>query len=382
MKIAVDIRPLSYPGTGNATYLYHILKEVLHISKNYDWKWLFLSNKGIHPIYLDLLSENIELSIESSLFSFNRIGPVWLHKNVPKILQKYKPDLFWSTLFLLPFNFKKRLNIPNILNIHDLSAWIAPETMKLWNQKYLRLFTLNSLLNADEILCLSETTKDLILTIFKDSKEISQKNLHVVYPGIIEPPQERKKPLLMPVENEFFLSVGTLEPRKNFETIIHAYIAAKKENTYLPPLIIAGKPGWQMNETLINLSKNQFKTNNIFFIDSPSNEELFWLYENCSLFLFPSIYEGFGLPILEAAIFKKPQVLSNIEIFKEIGQYLDGITFIENPKNITLWKDAILFFSNERNLESYNKKIKNKKLKVFDYKNSAKNIIKIIQKYN
>jgi len=380
MKIAVDIRPLSYPGTGNAVYLYHILKEVLELTKHKNWKWIFLTNKKIHPDYIDLLCGEVDISITTSLF-YQKLGPLWFHQRVPLLLKKYSPDVFWSTLFLLPYHYKKKLSIPAILNIHDLSAWIAPNTMKYWNQKYLKLFTLNSLLNADEILCLSETTKNLILRIFQDNDSIKDKNYHVIYPGIVEPPKNRKKPLNMPLENEFFLSVGTLEPRKNFETIIRAYIEAKKENTYLPPLIIAGKPGWKMNETLQQLSKNQLRSENIFFIEAPSVEELFWLYENCLLFLFPSIYEGFGLPILEAAYFKKPQIISKIEIFQEIGRLIDGITYIENPMSIMEWNDAILYYSNEKNLKAYRKKIKNKNLKIFDYKNSAQKLVEILQKY-
>jgi len=380
MKIAVDVRPLSYPGTGNAVYLYHILKEVLEITKQKNWKWLFLTNKRIHPDYFDLLYGEVDISITTSLF-YQKLGPLWFHQKLPLLLQKYSPDVFWSTLFLLPYNYKNRISIPAILNIHDLSAWMAPNTMKYWNQKYLKLFTLNSLLNADEILCLSETTENLILRIFQDNNSIKNKNYHVIYPGIIEPPKNRKKPLNMPQENEFFLSVGTLEPRKNFETIIRAYFEAKKENAYLPPLIIAGKPGWRMSETLQQLSKNQFRSENIFFINAPTVEELFWLYEYCSLFLFPSIYEGFGLPILEAAYFKKPQIISKIEIFQEIGKMIDGITYIENPLSIMEWKDAILYYSNEKNLKAYQKKIKNKNLKIFNYKNSAEKLVEILQKY-
>jgi glycosyltransferase involved in cell wall biosynthesis len=376
MKIAVDVRPLSYPGTGNAVYLYHILKEVLELTKQKNWKWIFLTNKKIHPDYVDLLEGDVDISIETSIL-YQKLGPLWFHRKVPLLLKKYSPNVFWSTLFLLPYQYKHQVAIPAILNIHDLSAWVAPKTMKFWNQKYLKLFTLNSLINADEILCLSETTKNLILRIFQDSDDIKNKNYHVIYPGIIEPRINRKKPLNMPLGNEFFLSVGTLEPRKNFETIIRAYIEAKKEYTYLPPLIIAGKPGWRMNETLQQLSKNQFRSENIFFIEAPSVDELFWLYENCLLFLFPSTYEGFGLPILEAAYFKKHQIISKIEIFQEIGRWIDGVTYIENPMNPIEWKDAILFYSNKK----HQKKIKNQNLRFFDYKNSAKKMVEILQKY-
>ncbi len=374
MKIAVDVRPLVYPGTGNAIYLYHILKALLEISEK-KWKWLFISNKAIHSDFFDLIQENTDLIIESSINPLYKIGPIWFHLEVPKILKKHQANLFWSTLFLLPYDIKKFISIPTILNIHDLNAWVAPHTMKRWNEFYLKLFTKNSLMNADEILCLSNTTKEILLEVFQEEEIIKNKNFHVIYPGIIIPPQQRKKPLQLPQIHDFYLSVGTLEPRKNFETLIYAYIEAKKELPYLPPLVIAGKSGWKMNETLKKLSKNMFKNHEIYFINAPTTEELFWLYENCTLFLFPSIYEGFGLPILEAGYFKKPQILSEIKIFKEIGSFIEGITYISEPKNIDLWKQAILAINKRKKSP-----IKNTKIHHFDYKTSAEKVLKIIEK--
>lgn len=379
MKIAVDVRPLAYPGTGNAIYLYHILKEVIKVSKN-QWKWFFITHRPIDESFYDIIQENTNLILHSPMNPLYKLGPFWFHLEVPRILKKYNVNVFWSTLFLLPFNFKKTIPIPTILNIHDLNAWMAPHTMKRWNEKYIKLFTKNSLENADEILCLSYTTKEILLEIFKNEDTIKNKNFHVIYPGIVVPPQKTKQPLQLPQIHDFYLSVGTLEPRKNFETLIHAYIEAKKEVSYLPPLIIAGKSGWNMNKTLTNLYENKYKEKEIFFINNPSTEELFWLYENCSLFLFPSIYEGFGLPILEAGFYKKPQILSEIKIFKEIGRYLDGINYISEPYNVNLWKMALL----EHNKQSQRKtnKIKNKRIHNFDYKNSAEKVKNILEKFS
>lgn len=380
MNIGVDVRPLIYPGTGNANFLYNILKEViLHSNKN--WKWRFFSHKVIHKEFSEILTEQTELFISSSLFP--RFGPIWLHFSLPKLLKKYQIDLFWEPLFLLPFNFKKRTSIPALLNIHDLNAWLFPDTMKKWESLNLKIFTKNSIQNADEVFCLSYTTKNLILEIFhQDLKENSKNKLKVIYPGIVEPPTNRKKPqsFVIPNEGNFFLAVGTLEPRKNFDTLIKAYLDAKKEFSYLPPLVIAGKPGWKMTNLLKELANHRLKKNNIFFIHSPKKEELFWLYENCLAFFYPSIYEGFGLQILEAAYFNKFQIISDIPIFREIGNYLEDIEYVEDPLNINLWKEKFLMFSNKN--KKNNKKRKNNQLfSIFSYQQSAKKIIEIIQKY-
>lgn len=379
MNIGVDVRPLIYPGTGNANFLYNILKEVILNSKK-NWNWKFFSHKVIHKEFSEILTEQTELYISSSLFP--KFGPIWLHFSLPKLLKKYKIDLFWEPLFLLPLNFKKRISIPALLNIHDLNAWLFPDTMKKWESLNLKIFTKNSIQNADEVFCLSLTTKNLILEIFhRDLDKNSENKLKVIYPGIIEPPTNRKKPYNFTINEEFFLAVGTLEPRKNFDTLIKAYLEAKKEFTYLPPLVIAGKPGWKMNYLLKELANHRLKKDNIFFIHSPKKEELFWLYENCLAFFYPSIYEGFGLQILEAAYFGKFQVISKIPIFQEIGNYIENIEYVEDPLNTFLWKEKFLMFSN-KNKKNNNKSKNNLLYSIFNYQQSAKKIIEIIEKYD
>ncbi len=381
MNIGVDVRPLIYPGTGNANFLFYLLKEVLNSSPKH-WKWKLYSHKSIHKEYEEIIRENTELHIHSCSSVRSTIGPVWLHLYLPNILKKHKIDVFWSTLFLLPYDFKKRINIPCLLNIHDLNAWMFPKTMKYWENIYLKIFTKNSLKNADTILCLSYTTQNLLLKHFQEDITNLQKKLEVVYPGIIKPPKT-KKPLYFSIPNEyhFYLAVGTIEPRKNFETLIKSYLDAQKEFSYLPSLIIAGKPGWKMTPLLQKLCNNELKSNNIFFFSSPKLEELYWLYKNCSVFFYPSVYEGFGLQILEAAYFKKIQILSKIQIFEEIGKHLEGIFFIEDPMDTLLWKEKILFFSEKRNVVKYSKHIKNKNLSLFDYNSSAIKIIQLLSKY-
>ncbi|MFN3603496.1 MAG: glycosyltransferase family 4 protein [Leptonema sp. (in: bacteria)] len=381
MNIGVDVRPLIYPNTGNANFLFYLLKEVIRLS-NKNWKWKLFSHKPIYEGFLDILKDNTEIIIQTS--RIQRIGPIWLHLFLPKKLKKHKIDVFWSTLFLLPYDFKKRISIPCLLNIHDLNAWVFPNTMKTWESKYLKAFTRNSLKNADEILCLSNTTRDLILKFFSLDLQNFQNKLKVIYPGIIEPPKIRKKPLSLTISKEnFFLAVGTIEPRKNFEVLMKAYIEAQKKFPYLPPLIIAGKPGWKLTPLLQKLCNQELKSNHIYFLNSPKIEELYWLYENCSVFFYPSIYEGFGLQILEASYFKKIQIVSNISIFKEIGKHLEGIYYVEDPLNLQQWEEKILMFSNPRNIKLYGKSIKNKNIfSVFNYTESAKKIIEILQKYD
>ncbi len=374
MNFVIDVRPLIYPGTGNYTYLFFILKDFLKITKNNHWNYIFISHKKISDESFQMLKSYGEVYIDKTLLS--RLGPLWLHFRVPQILQEKKAHIFWSTLFIQPFALKKRMNVFSVLNIHDLNAWVVPQTMIIWNRWYLKLFTRNSIQNSDLILCLSQTTKDLIFKYFPAFIK-KQGKFKVVYPGIIKIMEKEKKPEnLQNGIKQFLFSLGTLEPRKNFDNLIKAYILAKEEKNDLLPLVIAGKPGWQMTQLLKNLSNNLLKEKGVYFVPSPDSRELKWLYKNCRYFVFPSLYEGFGLPILECSIYKKIQLISQIPIFLEIGRYVDNIYFFSDVKNINSLKIDILQLSEK-------KYVKKKKIKPipFSYQLSAKLILKYIQEF-
>lgn len=371
MNIGVDIRPLHYYGTGNGNFLYHLLKETIRMAPEH-WDWYLFTNKPIDKAYREIITSKNTRYVETGGL-LSKTGPLWFHFLIPGILKKYNIRLFWSTLFLLPYRFKKRYSIPAIMNIHDFNAWIAPETMVLWKRLYLKFFTKNSLKNADMILCLSETTRSLLFRLYPQWKE--QIQTEVVYPGIITPPEARIPPSTLLQGKRFFLAVGTLEPRKNFESLIDGYLLAKKEDPSLPYLVIAGKSGWKLSPTLEKLKNNAFREEGIIYVSSPKQEELFWLYENTLCFFYPSIYEGFGLQILEAAYFHKPQILSGIPIFLEIGKNFDGVFFVEEPKNPELWKEMILSVTDRMKIL----KINNERLGIFDYSKSAEKMIRILK---
>jgi glycosyltransferase involved in cell wall biosynthesis len=313
MRILVDARPLITFGNGNARYLAGMLDAA--VRRMTDWHWHLISPKGLHSGHAGIFSRpNVELLIDRSLFA--KSGPTWLHGRVPTLINEIRPDLFWSTLFLLPHNYRKRTDVPVILNVHDVNPFVAPETMKGWNRLYSRMFLRESILAADRVLCLSATTRNDILRTVPD---VDPAKLTVLYPGMSVPPAHRKMPVSFPVDvKEFYLAVGTLEARKNFETLIRAYLHAQLANPYLPALVIAGSRGWKVSTLLEDLQANRLTENRIFYVPSPSDAELFWLYENALALFFSSLHEGFGLPALEALYFKKPVYLSDIPIFREI----------------------------------------------------------------
>ncbi len=328
MKILVDARPLITYGNGNARYLSGMLDAA--VKHRPDWHWHLISPKGLHPGHTAIFQQpNVELTVDRS--SLAKTGPTWLHGRVPTLINQIRPDLFWSTLFLLPRNYRKRTDVPAIMNVHDMNPFVSPETMKTWHRVYSRMFLAESILAADRVLCLSSTTRNDIL---RTVPGVDEQRLVVLYPGMSAFPENRKTPATLPADvKEFFLAVGTLEARKNFDTLIQAYRKVRLANPYLPALVIAGGPGWQMSPLLKELQENRLADSGIHYVASPSDAELFWLYENAKALFFPSLHEGFGIPVLEALAFKKPVYLSDIPIFREILPEADFIP----PQDIDGW---------------------------------------------
>ncbi len=338
--ICVDARPLIYPGNGNARYLYNILKEIIPLRK--EDHFLLLSHKSIHPDHADLLlSENVSAETDSTWTRY--AGPLWLNIRIPSLLRRYNADLFWATLATMPLFYHFRLkNIPAMVNFHDLNARSAPKTMTFWNYAQHRLLNHHSVKQAEAVICLSETTRKQILHFFPDtdpSKAVT------VYPGIHFRNGGSRRPKLpyQAAGRRFILSVGTLEPRKNFRTLIDGYLAAKAvwsgAFSEFPILIIAGRKGWG-EESLYRLLKSESLTSDgIFFLEGLSDEELQWCYENAWFTASSSLHEGFGLPVIEAARFQTPLLLSDIEIYREVA----GENAIYcMPESAADWGDKIL----------------------------------------
>lgn len=281
-----------------------------------NYEWVLISHRGIHASFGDLLlSPDVELHISTGLMA--KFGPLWLHIIVPGLIKKLQADLFWATLAMLPWKFQSRVNIPSIINFHDLNAWVAPKTMKLWNRWQHKIWNQNSANQADAIICLSQTTKDDLL---KYLQGINQDKIYVVYPGF-----ENSNNVASQIPSgdigkldSFFLCVSTIEPRKNQITLLKAWLKLKKPEGF-PALLFVGRKGWGDTGLYTSLHNKQWQKDRVFFLENASDAQLKWCYEKCLMIAMASLHEGFGLPVLEAASYQKPALLSDIPIFREIG---------------------------------------------------------------
>lgn len=319
MKIAVDIRSL---GSGNMTgvghYLYNSLNNM--IAKGQDFSWLLL-NTGLKnsqaPIwsqknvsYHHLRLPNKIINTASSL----SVGP-----SIADIADN-DVDLLWlpNINFFIP-----KKNIPYILTVHDLSFLHSHSFYSLKRKIWHKLVGVKKLIEqASALVVVSENTKRDIIRFFS----IAEDKIFVVYPGVeyqkISTDEAKKLTSHLDLPNKYFLFVGTLEPRKNVLGLIKAFDILHREHPDYNLVLVGGR-GWMYKGLLKEIKKRKY----IQYLGYQQNPIKDAIYKLSYAFIWPSFYEGFGFPPLEAMAHKKPVISSYKtslpEILKNQAIYID-----------------------------------------------------------
>lgn len=222
----------------------------------------------------------------------------------------------------MPKRNKYSKNIRYVLTIHDLAIKKLKTVGSLKNTIIQKLFLKKSLINADKIIAISKATKNDIIEIFK----IKEDKVDVIYNGTnfssIEPlskkQEEEIQEKLKIKDTPFLFFLSTIEPRKNLPTLIKAFNYIKEKENIALKLVLAGGLGWKYEEVIKLFEESKFKED-IIMPGYISKEEKKYLYENSECFVYPSLYEGFGLPILEAMSNKCLVLTANNSSLPEVG---------------------------------------------------------------
>lgn len=243
---------------------------------------------------------------------------IWEQLVQPFLLNKSSFDVFHSPDHILPF---LPIKARKIVTVHDLSFYKHPETFPRMKRSYKKLVTPGSLRRADRIIADSASTKKDIIDIFSMPAD----KIDVVHIGVggefrkitdgkvLSSLREERR-----LKNPFLLFVGTLEKRKNIEGLVDAYILAVRENKIPHDLVVVGRKGWLYDGIFEKVRRQGFE-NKVRFICDAGQEELPLLYNLADLFVYPSVYEGFGLPVLEAMACGTPVITSDVSSLPEIA---------------------------------------------------------------
>ncbi len=314
-KIAINAAFLQPKGGGISEYIYNLITNIYAIDT--DNEYIVYVLKSMEGYAKEKLPNGLKIKLIPFGTSFVEV----LKRSLLSQQFWYKEeeqeqfDIFHSPFFHAP-KFK---HAKVILTVHDLRLYRYPSTYTLPRFLYLYFAVRNSILRADKIISISQFTKDeIIKTCHIDSDKIQ-----VIHESInredfseLKIDQTQLNPAIKEISNQpFILSVGHIEPRKNYEQLIQAFqLLKQKERAKDIRLVIVGKKAHHYKHVLSMMEENK----DIIYLNFVSRSTLLWLYKNASLFVFPSIYEGFGFPPLEAACFDTISAVSNASCIPEI----------------------------------------------------------------
>ena len=227
-----------------------------------------------------------------------------------------------------------------VVTIHDASFLRYPEFTEGGNLAYLRAAIKNTVRRADAIITVSHFSAAELAGFFPEAR----KKIHAIYPGVIEhiaphdnPETLRAKGLSKP----YILTVGTLEPRKNMEFLIQVFEAMKE---FQGELVIVGRRGWKYSSILERIASSA-RASDIRLLDDVNDGELAAIYAGAKLFIFPSFYEGFGFPPLEALACGTPVISSAGGSLKEV---LDEAALLIEEYDAVRWARAAELLINDK----------------------------------
>jgi glycosyltransferase involved in cell wall biosynthesis len=364
-KIAIDISCITKPHNGISRYAENIVTEMIKNEKYFFFLFSDKKNK--------FFKEKKNVKIHCSNFNFKGSKFFWQQLLLPFFLLRHKINILFVPNHRVPIFTPKKLKIYS--TVHDLVAFRFPNTMKFLGMILDRLLLPIAIKKSEKIMCVSKFTKKELVSFFpkyKDKYEISYPGSNLKEKISIDLANDNKKKMPKSKKN-FFIYVGTVEPRKNIKNLIYAYNYLLKKKLIDLNFLIIGNKGWgsvDVNKIINNLNLNK----HIHWKKNVNDKSLVLFYLNCEFLVLPSIYEGFGLPVLEALKFNKKVLISRNspmqEIFCNYGVSID-------PHSVDSISNGLLKISK--------KKFKNRKLVLakhlsqFSWTKCTKNYFRLLE---
>ena len=313
MRIGLDGIPLSERKTGVGHYTFELACSLALASPSDEFEI-------ISP--LPFLSADAERSdsdpppnLRTICAKVNVLSKHWWTIGLPGYIKHHPLTLFHGTNYDVPL----RKRCPTVLTIHDLSMLLYPDT-----------HVTRRVRRARRRLPLMTRAATMIVTPTESVRREVCEHLHVSQSKVVAVPEaprrsfHRLPPELtvsarrrLGIEDEFLLFVGTIEPRKNLLTLVSAFAEVLRAGPSRPQLVIVGQRGWLTNDLFASVAESGI-AEHIRFTGYLSDDDLCALYSSCRAFIYPSLYEGFGLPPLEAMACGAPVIASRIPSIMEV----------------------------------------------------------------
>jgi glycosyltransferase involved in cell wall biosynthesis len=350
------------PRTGTELYTLHLILALARVDATSEYTLLL--NEGLPEEFKGLPLNFAVRQIQQ--------GRLWAQTRLPRELRSLKPDVFFAPANVIPF-----LHPPVcVTTIHDVGFRYFPECYPTLVRWYLELTTRFAVRTARKIIAVSNTTKEDLIGAYGAEPA----RIEVIHSGLpimdaVLPTSERVTATLehYGITPPYLLFLGRMETKKNVTRIVQAFFSLK-ERGFAHQLVLAGTPGVGFDEVakLINASPHGIDVVLTGYVGKEKAD----LYAGAEAFVFPSLYEGFGFPILEAAAYGAPVVTSRTSSLAEVAG--DAAVLVD-PLDVEDMAAAIASVIEDQGLRSRLIESGFQRLRAFDWENTAQATWRVLQ---
>lgn len=325
MRIGINARVLlSSRMEGVCRYMHETLQRV--VKNNPQDQFVFFFDRPYDEQFI--YADNVEAVVIGPPTRHPFLWYWWFEKSLPKALIKNNIDVFYSGDTYMSLTTQ----VPTVLVCHDIAYAHFPKHIPWLKRKYYQKYFPAFHKAASQIISVSEATKNDIVKIFKLQRDKITVAHNALKEGVAKmSPSDQIKIREKYTEGaEYFVYVGSIHPRKNIVRLIRAFNLFKEKSDSNIKLILAGRLAWNTNEFKETLKQSPYQKD-IHHLEGLSNAELNELTASAKALFYVSLFEGFGLPILEGMAVEIPVVCSNLSSMPEVA---GDAAILVDPKNV------------------------------------------------
>lgn len=334
MHIGINTLSLPAQKTGGGKYICYLVNSLGWLDRSNRYS-IFANRINMAEFCLDNCT-NFDIIDCGFMANVRPLRMSWEQLFLPRQVKNRRIDLLHSPGFVAPLRLKCR----SVVTIFDMTFFLFPHRHTFSKRLYFGFFLPLSARRADMIITISESSKNDIIRCL----HLPERKIRVIYPGvddIFQPVKDDEKLEWVRnrygIKKDFILSVGVLEPRKNLDRLIRAFYLLVRKGDFDLQLVIVGKKGWAY-QPVLDLPEQLGMKDRVIFTGYVPEQDLPLFYSAALLFVYPSVYEGFGIPVLEAMACGAPVITSNISSMPEISE---GAGLLVDPYDIQAMAQAI-----------------------------------------
>jgi len=352
---------------------WYTFETLTRITQNHpEHRFTFLFDRPFSDEFI--FSDNVKGVVLSPPSRHPFLWYIWFQISVKRFLKRVKPDIFVSPDGYLPLN----INIPKLAVIHDINFRHFPKDFPFWSKKYYNYFFPRFAKQADSIVTVSEFSKKDII----DAYQIKSEKIKVTYNGcntIYKPALESTKQSIrkrLTGGSDYFIYIGALNPRKNILNLLKAFDLFKENYNNDFKLVIVGEKMFGTKPIESTYNNLKYK-DNIVFTGRLNPEDLINVLGSAYALTFPSNFEGFGIPILEAFHCEVPVITSNVTSMPEVA---GDAALLVDPFSVESITEAMLKLAGNEELKKELILRGNKQKELFSWDKTAEGLWQTIQK--